>query len=357
MPTDLKSMSLQELEGYVRDVLGEKPYRAAQIYRWMYGDMPAEEGAQSVAARPGGVTSFSAMWNLPAALRDKLSETASLGILMPQRVQVSRLDGTRKYLFALPDGLAIESVLMTYRYGSSLCISAQAGCRMGCTFCASGLPGLSRDLTAGEMMEEVLAAERESGLRIGHVDVMGSGEPFDTYEAVGKFLHLLHAPEGPNLSWRRMTVSTCGLTDGIARFAKDFPQVNLAVSLHAPDDAIRQKLMPVARAYPMDRLLAACRAYTETTKRRITFEYMLIRGINDAPSHANALAKRLRGLLCHVNLIPMNAVSESGYEASERSAVSAFQDILERQGIPVTVRRRLGADIDGACGQLRLREM
>ena len=341
---NLKDLQLQEVEKLIKE-LGEPKFRAKQVFGWLYRD--STEG-------PGGVTDFDQMTNVPKVLREKLKEQASLGILAPLQVQVSKLDGTRKYLFGLEDGNAIESVFMKYKYGNSICVSSQAGCRMGCRFCASGMDGLRRNLTPGEIIGQLLAAEKDTGEKINHVVVMGTGEPFDNYENLSSFLRLLHAPEGLNLSYRNITVSTCGIVPGIKDFGVDFPQVNLAISLHAPNDEIRSSMMPVSRAYPMDQLLDACREYTKKTSRRITFEYTLVKGVNDQPHHGEELAEKLRGMLCHVNLIPLNTVKESGLHTTERKDAEHFRDLLETKGIPATIRRELGDDIDGACGQLRL---
>lgn len=347
---NLKDLQLQELENFIKE-LGEPKFRAKQVFGWLYKDTGKSNGS---SGGPGGVTDFDQMTNVPKALREKLAERASLGILDPLQVQVSKLDGTRKYLFGLEDGNAIESVFMKYKYGNSICVSSQAGCRMGCRFCASGMDGLRRNLTPGEIIGQLLAAEKDTGEKINHVVVMGTGEPFDNYENLSAFLRLLHAPEGLNLSYRNITVSSCGIVPGIMDFGEDFPQVNLAISLHAPNDEIRSSMMPVSRAYPMDQLLEACREYTKKTSRRITFEYTLVKGVNDQPHHGEELANKLRGMLCHVNLIPLNAVQESGLHTTERKDAEQFRDLLEAKGIPATIRRELGDDIDGACGQLRL---
>ena len=347
---NLKDLQLQELENFIKE-LGEPKFRAKQVFGWLYKDTGKSNGS---SGGPGGVTDFDQMTNVPKALREKLAERASLGILEPLQVQVSKLDGTRKYLFGLEDGNAIESVFMKYKYGNSICVSSQAGCRMGCRFCASGMDGLRRNLTPGEIIGQLLAAEKDTGEKINHVVVMGTGEPFDNYENLSAFLRLLHAPEGLNLSYRNITVSSCGIVPGIMDFGEDFPQVNLAISLHAPNDEIRSSMMPVSRAYPMDQLLEACREYTKKTSRRITFEYTLVKGVNDQPHHGEELANKLRGMLCHVNLIPLNAVQESGLHTTERKDAEQFRDLLEAKGIPATIRRELGDDIDGACGQLRL---
>ena len=336
---NLKDLQLAELENFIKE-LGQPKFRAKQVFQWLYKD--------------GGVTEWDQMTNVPKALREKLAEEADLGILKMLQVQMSKLDGTRKYLFELQDGNAIESVFMKYKYGNSICVSSQAGCRMGCKFCASGMDGLVRDLTPGEIIGQILAAEKDTGERINHVVVMGTGEPFDNYDNLAGFLRLLHDPNGLNLSLRNITVSTCGLVPGIQKFAEDFPQVNLAISLHAPNDEIRCRTMPVSKAYPMPELLSACREYAEKTGRRVTFEYTLIKGVNDQKEHAEELVQRLRGMLCHVNLIPLNTVKESGFDTTAKKDAQTFQALLESKGIPATIRRELGDDIDGACGQLRL---
>lgn len=336
---NLKDLQLAELENFIKE-LGEPKFRAKQVFQWLYKD--------------GGVTAWDQMTNVPKALREKLAEEADLGILKMLQVQVSKLDGTRKYLFELEDGNAIESVFMKYKYGNSICVSSQAGCRMGCKFCASGMDGLVRDLTPGEIIDQLLEAERDTGEKINHVVVMGTGEPFDNYDNLASFIRLLHDPNGLNLSLRNITVSTCGLVPGIQKFAEEFPQVNLAISLHAPNDEIRSRTMPVSKAYPMPVLLAACREYAEKTSRRVTFEYTLIKGVNDQPEHAEELAQRLRGMLCHVNLIPLNTVEESGFDTTAKKDAEKFRSMLEAKNIPATIRRELGDDIDGACGQLRL---
>ena len=268
-------------------------------------------------------------------------------------MQESKSDGTRKCLYEFHDGARVESVFMKYSYGNSICISTQVGCLMGCTFCASTMDGKLRDLTAGEMLGEVLRMKRATGEDINHIVLMGMGEPLDNYDEVSKFLRLINSPDGVNLSLRNITLSTCGIIPGIYRFAEDFPQVNLAVSLHAPNDEIRRRTMPVARKYRYEDLMKACRDYTESTHRRITFEYALIRDVNDSRDNAEELASHLRGWLTHVNLIPLNEVKGRDYSTVEGSSVHAFKKVLESRGIAVTVRRTLGSDIDAACGQLR----
>ena len=344
----LNDLEYKELEAFVTDVIGEPKFRAKQIFGWIYGGMSKDGSFRS------GVTSFDEMTNLSKALREKLSESAELMSLEVLREQVSKLDGTRKFLFGLPDGNAIESVFMKYKFGNSICVSSQAGCRMGCRFCASTIGGLKRNLTAGEIAGQILAAERQTGERISHVVVMGTGEPFDNYENLSKFIHIINDPNGLNIGMRNITVSTCGLVPKIAEFAEDFPQVNLAISLHAVNNEMRDEMMPVNRSYPMEVLLDACRSYADKTSRRVTFEYTLVKGVNDSPEYARKLADRLHGMLCHVNLIPLNKVEETGYDTTERGAVLKFQQVLTECGIPATIRRELGDDIDAACGQLRL---
>ncbi len=345
---NLNNLEYSELEAFVTGALGEPKFRAKQIFGWIYG------GAAKGGSLRLGVTDFAGMGNLPKALREKLAEEAELTSLAVLREQVSRLDGTRKFLFGLADGNAIESVFMKYKFGNSICVSSQAGCRMGCRFCASTIGGLKRNLTAGEIAGQILAAERQTGERISHVVVMGTGEPFDNYENLSKFIHIINDANGLNIGMRNITVSTCGLVPKIAQFAEDFPQVNLAISLHAVNNEMRDEMMPVNKSYPMEVLLEACRAYAEKTSRRVTFEYTLVKGVNDSPEFARKLAARLRGMLCHVNLIPLNKVAETGYDTTERGAVLEFQKTLTECGIPATIRRELGDDIDAACGQLRL---
>lgn len=334
---NILNYSLPELESLVLG-MGEKKFRAKQIFRWL--------------AR--GAASYDEMSNVPAGLRRDLAENGYY-IGQPEVVtmQESKSDGTRKCLYEFSDGARVESVFMKYSYGNSICISTQVGCLMGCTFCASTMDGKQRDLTAGEMLGEVLKMKRVTGEDINHIVLMGMGEPLDNYEEVSKFLKLINSPDGVNLSLRNITLSTCGIIPGIYRFAEDFPQVNLAVSLHAPNDEIRRRTMPVARKYGYDDLMKACRDYTEKTHRRITFEYALIRGVNDSPENAEELADHLKGWLTHVNLIPLNEVKGRDYRTAEGSSVLAFRKVLEKRGIAATVRRTLGSDIDAACGQLR----
>lgn len=347
---NLLDLTYHELEQFVTGNLKAPKFRAKQIFGWIYGGI-AKDGSFR-----NGVRDFDEMNNLPKELREKLSQQAQIALPEVLRMQVSKQDGTRKFLFRLEDGNAIESVFMQYKFGNSICVSSQAGCRMGCRFCASTIGGLKRNLTPGEIAGQILAAQRETGQRISHVVVMGTGEPFDNYENLSKFIRIINDTNGLNIGMRNITVSTCGLVPMIARFGEDFPQVNLAISLHAVSNEMRDEMMPVNKAYPMEVLLETCRAYTEKTARRITFEYTLVKGVNDSTEYAKKLASRLHGMLCHVNLIPLNKVEETGYDTTERGAVLHFQQVLEECGIPATVRRELGDDIDAACGQLRLSE-
>ena len=334
--TDLRDLTIEEMcELAVR--AGQPKFRGRQLYDWVYK----------------GKINFREMSNLPEVFLRYLEENCSIDPLKMIVRQKSKIDGTQKFLFGLADGNAVESVLMEYKYGASVCISSQAGCRMGCAFCASGNNGLERNLTAGEMMSEVMDISKETGKNVSHVVVMGTGEPFDNYENLSKFIRLINNPKGLNLGMRNITVSTCGLVPGIRNFAKDFPQVNLAVSLHAPNDELRKSIMPVARKYGIEELMSACKEYIESTNRRITFEYSLIRDVNDTPESIDELIKLLRGMLCHVNLIPLNAVSETGFDTSGRDRAKEIMNYLNSKGIVATVRRQLGADINGACGQLR----
>ena len=337
--TKIKSMTFEELEAFVES-MGEKKFRAKQAFEWMHK----------------GVRSFEEMTNLPKSFREKLTESAELEALETETLQVSKKDGTRKYLFRLPDGQFVESVLMKYSYGNTVCISTQAGCRMGCAFCASCEGGLIRNLTAGEILDQVLAVSRDMGQKVDHVVVMGVGEPFDNYENLSRFLENIHDPRGFGMSFRSITVSTCGILPGIERFAEEFPQVTLAISLHAPNAQIRGRLMPVDRTYPYEKLLETARKYVKKTNKRITFEYILIDGVNDFPQQAEELAGTLKGILCHINLIPFNEVLGRGFFSARPERVRRFQEVLQKNGYEATVRRELGSDIDGACGQLRAKK-
>lgn len=330
-------MDSAELEQFIIE-MGEPGFRAKQLFEWIHGKHAAD---------------FAEMTNLPKTLREKLESTAKLPRTEVVRKLVSQKDGTRKYLFALENGSVIESVLMKYEYGNTVCISTQAGCRMGCQFCASTLDGVEWSLTAGEMLSQVYEIQKDCGERVSGVVLMGSGEPLDNYENVLKFLRLINDRKGQNMGQRHITLSTCGLIDKIYELAEENLQITLAVSLHAPNDGIRNSIMPISRANPMDTLLSACRAYAEKTKRRITFEYAMMQGVNDSDACARELAGRLRHMLCHVNLIPVNDVKERAFVKSSDERVRRFAAILQDNSVETTVRRRLGSDIDAACGQLR----
>ena len=335
--TDIRSMTLEELKEAMT-ALGEKPFRAKQIYEWLHVRL---------------VDDFDEMTNLSRALREKLRENYALWPLQALRVQTSKIDGTKKFLFALSDRQVVESVWMQYHHGDSVCISSQVGCRMGCKFCASGIGGLVRNLTVGEMLAQVYAIQKLTGERVSNVVVMGTGEPFDNYDTLIQFLQMLTDAKGLNISQRNITVSTCGIVPKIRAFAEEGLQVTLALSLHASDNEKRKELMPIAYTYSLGEVMDACRYYFQKTGRRMTYEYSLVGGVNDTREDAKALAGLLRGQNCHVNLIPVNPVKEKGYVQPDRTAVLDFKDKLEKYGINATIRREMGRDIDGACGQLR----
>ena len=335
---DIKSLSLDELEELFGE-LGEAKYRAKQVFAWL----------------SKGCGSFEEMTNLSKPLRDKLSARCRLHAPKVLRKQVSAEDGTIKYLWELYDGNAVETVVMRYHYGNTVCISSQVGCRQGCAFCASTIGGLVRSLTPSEMLDEVLWSEKDSGLPISHIVLMGIGEPLDNRENVLRFLELVNHPDGLNIGMRHVSLSTCGIVPEIDALAKLDLQLTLSVSLHAPDSATRSRIMPVNRAYDVEELFAACHRYFEKTGRRISFEYAMIDGVNDQDWQADLLAKKIHGMPGHVNLIPLNDVVESEFKPSRR--VAAFQKRLESHGITATVRRSLGGDIDASCGQLRRKEM
>ena len=339
--TDIKSMTFDELTEYVKG-LGQPAFRAKQLYEWMHIKLAG---------------SYDEMSNIPASLRDFLKENTDYTVLETVKVQTSEEDGTAKYLFRLCDGNLIESVLMHYHHGNSVCISSQAGCRMGCRFCASTLDGLARSLRPSEMLEQVYRIQRNSGERVSNVVVMGSGEPFDNFDNLIRFERLLTDENGLNISARNLTVSTCGLVPEIYRLADMELQLTLAISLHAPNDEMRRRLMPIANKYSVSELIDACRYYIGKTGRRVTFEYSLVKGENDSEGCAEELAALVRGLNCHINLIPVNPIKERSFRQSELAAVNRFKSILEKKHINVTVRREMGRDIDGACGQLRKRYM
>ena len=332
----LRSMTQSEIGGVLKE-LNQPAFRAKQVFTWLHK----------------GVRSYEEMTNLPKALRDILEETYPLCPPEVVRKQESKKDGTIKYLWKLSDGNCVETVLMRYHYGNTVCISTEVGCRMGCAFCASTLGGLVRRLEPREMLEQVLFTQVDSGQPISHIVLMGIGEPLDNFDNVMRFLELVNSPEGMNISMRHISLSTCGLVPKIDQLAQKKLQLTLSVSLHAPNDEIRNTIMPVNKAYPVEELLAACRRYYAATNRRISFEYAMIDGVNDTPAAAKELISRLKGLPAHMNLIPLNHVEESPLKPSSRQAVMKFQKTLEDAGIPATVRRSLGGDIDASCGQLR----
>lgn len=336
MKQHLRSMTQPELQQLLK-TLNQPAFRAKQVYEWLHK----------------GVRSYEEMTNLPKALRDALESDYPLDPPQVVRKQESKKDGTVKYLWQLSDGNCVETVLMRYHYGNTVCISTEVGCLMGCAFCASTLGGLVRKLEPYEMLDQVLFTQLDSGLPISHIVLMGIGEPLDNFENVMRFLELVNSPEGMNISMRHISLSTCGLVPGIDRLAEKKLQLTLSVSLHAPTDQIRNTIMPVNKAYPIDQLLDACRRYYETTGRRISFEYAMIDGVNDTPEAAKTLLRLLKGLPAHMNLIPLNHVEESPLKPSTRQAVQQFQQLLEQGGVPATVRRTLGSDIDASCGQLR----
>lgn len=332
---DLRSLHPSEYPALMA-ALGQPAYRAKQIFRWL----------------SRGVASFDEMSDLPLALRQTLAERCLLGAPEILRRQEAK-DGTIKYLFGLRDGNSIESVLMRYDYGDSICLSTQAGCRMGCAFCASYDPARSRNLTAGEILEQVLFAQRDSGRKVSHIVLMGTGEPLDNYDNVMTFLRLVTHPDGLGLGMRHISLSTCGIVPRIRELAELRLQLTLSVSLHAPSDELRDRIMPVNKKYPLGVLVPACRDYFEKTGRRISFEYAMIAGFNDTPACADRLAALLRGMPAHVNLIPLNKVERSPLEPSSRDTIRRFQGRLESKNINATVRRSLGGEISAACGQLR----
>ncbi|MCL2857149.1 MAG: 23S rRNA (adenine(2503)-C(2))-methyltransferase RlmN [Oscillospiraceae bacterium] len=344
--TDLLGLTPEELAAFLKE-LGEPGYRAGQIFGWLHGKLAA---------------SFDEMHNLPGPLRVRLQETCEIGGVSIEKRLASSIDGTVKYLYGATGGDFVEGALMRHRHGNSLCISSQVGCRMACAFCASALGGLSRNLTPGEMLGQVYASARDLASggteipdKIGSVVLMGIGEPLDNFENVCRFLELLSHPEGFGLSLRRVSLSTCGLVDGIRKLAKKNYPLTLSISLHATNDEARSRIMPVNRKHNLADLMAACRDYFAKTGRRISFEYCLICGENDSPADAQALAALLKGQNCHLNLIPLNSVSERDFARPDPAGVRGFQTKLEQLGVSVTLRRELGADIAAACGQLRRR--
>ncbi len=337
--TDIKSMNSEEIRQLCAE-MGLPKFRADQLYSWL----------QKV-----GVSSYDEMTNLSKDLRLKLKEEYPLYCCEIELKRVSKIDGTVKYLFRLHDGEFIESVLMKYKYGYTLCISSQVGCKMGCMFCASTKSGCVRNLTAGEMIGQIHAAQRDMNVRVSHVVIMGMGEPLDNYDNAMKFLSLAGDEKGLNLGMRNISLSTCGIVPKMYELMEKNLQITLSVSLHAPENELRSKIMPVNRRYPLDELMKVCRAYVKHTSRRISFEYAMIAGVNDTPECARKLAALVKDMLCHVNLIPANEIDESTHKRSGEKTLNSFCDILRSQGVNVTVRRSLGSDIDASCGQLRSR--
>ena len=332
----LKSMTVAEI-GQVLKELGQPAFRAKQVFSWLNK----------------GVRSYEEMTNLPKTLREILAEKYPLHIPKVVRRQESQKDGTIKFLWELSDGNCVETVLMRYHYGNTVCISTEVGCRMGCAFCASTIGGLVRKLEPYEILDQVLFTQVESGLPISHIVLMGIGEPLDNFDNVMRFLELVNCPDGMNISMRHISLSTCGLVPMIDKLAERKLQISLAISLHGPNDETRNRIMPVNKAYPIGELMAACRRYYDATSRRIHFEYAMIDGLNDRECDAKELLRLLKGIPAHVNMIPLNHVEESPLKPSSKAAVAKFQQILEKGGVAATVRRTLGGDIDASCGQLR----
>lgn len=329
-------MTLAELQGAFA-ALGEPKFRAKQVFAWLHR----------------GAVSFEAMTNLSKPLRETLDSLYFINKPTVARKQISRLDGTIKYLWRLRDGNCVESVVMQYHHGNTVCISSEVGCPMGCKFCASTIGGLVRRLEPSELLDQVLFSQLDSGLQISNIVLMGIGEPLDNFDNVMRFLELVNSPDGMNIGMRHISLSTCGLVDKIEQLAERDLQLTLSVSLHSPDDESRSRIMPVNRRWPVDTLLSACRDYFAKTGRRISFEYTMIDGVSDSPEQAQLLAKKLAGMGAHVNMIPLNNVTESGLHTSSRQAIRRFQTILEENGVTATLRRTLGSDIDASCGQLR----
>lgn len=334
---DIKSLNYDELADYIVSI-GEKKFRAAQLYSWMHEKLAC---------------SYDEMTNISDKVKKVLKENTLYTCLEPVRVQESQIDGTKKYLFRLYDGNLIESVFMRYHHGNSVCISSQVGCKMGCRFCASTLNGCVRNLEPSEMLDQIYRIQSLTGERVSNIVIMGSGEPMDNYDNVVKFLGLINSDKGLNISQRNITVSTCGLVPRIKQLAELKLQITLAISLHAPNDELRKTMMPIAYTYSIEQIMDACRYYLSQTARRISFEYSLVKGVNDSPECARQLIKLVHGMNCHINLIPVNPIKERDYEQSEKNSIHNFKEILEKAGVNVTIRREMGRDIDGACGQLR----
>lgn len=333
---NILDLTLDELKDWMK-LQNEKEFRAKQVIEWIYKE----------------VWDYEDMNNVPISLKEKLKEAFYIGVPKIINVQQSKLNETSKFLYEFNDGSLVETVSMKYNYGNSICVSTQVGCRMGCKFCASTIGGMVRNLTSGEILAQILRTQKEIGERISNVVLMGSGEPFDNYENVLKFLKVVNADYGLNISQRHITLSTCGIVPRIIELAKENMQITLAISLHAPNDELRKTMMPIANKYSIKETLEACKYYINKTNRRITFEYALVRNVNDTEAHAKELCSKLKGLLCHVNLIPINEVKENSFKKSYDQNVKSFSNILTSYGIDNTIRREMGADIDAACGQLR----
>ncbi|MCX7748114.1 MAG: 23S rRNA (adenine(2503)-C(2))-methyltransferase RlmN [Clostridia bacterium] len=333
---NLLDMTLEEMQEFLAG-LGQERYRAKQIFQWIHK----------------GIKDIDEMTNVSKALRDELKKVSYIGKLQIEQKFVSKIDGTKKYLFSLKDENIIESVLMEYKHGLTACISSQIGCKMGCKFCASSGVGFIRNLSSGEILDQIISMQNDAGKRIGNIVIMGIGEPLDNYDNILKFLKLVNHKEGLNIGLRHISLSTCGLVPKIIELSKENLPITLSISLHAPNDAVREKLMPINRTFSIDKIIEACKIYTEVTKRRITFEYAMIRGVNDSKENALELASKIKGMLCHVNLIPINQIHDVDFKKSGNVEIDKFMGILERYGIETTVRRELGSDISAACGQLR----
>lgn len=340
MNRDILSMTLEEMTDAFSE-MGIQKFRAKQVYEWLHRHLACDYGE---------------MTNLPKTLRDELSEKFPLYNCEIAKKQVSKIDNTVKFLFKLHDGDFVESVVMKYKYGYTICVSSQVGCKMGCAFCASTLGGFKRSLLPGEILSQLYRAQKELGERISHIVLMGMGEPLDNFDNVMRFLALITDEKGLNISMRNISLSTCGIVPKIEELLKRRMQLTLSISLHAPSDELRSKIMPINRSYKVDELLAECRKYAAETSRRISFEYAMLAGVNDSDECARLLASKLKGMLCHVNLIPVNEVAESPFKPSSPERVERFVSILGKNGINATVRRKLGSDIDASCGQLRLKE-
>ncbi|XEN38415.1 23S rRNA (adenine(2503)-C(2))-methyltransferase RlmN [Paraclostridium ghonii] len=332
----LKNLTEEELKEFLKSI-GEKAFRGTQIFNWIYK----------------GAKTFDDMNNIPKSIRENLDKVSYIGNLDVELKLESKIDGTRKYLFLLNDGNIIESVMMEYEHGVTVCISNQVGCRMGCRFCASTIDGLIRNLEPWEILDQIIKIQEDIGKRVSNIVLMGSGEPLDNFDNTKKFLSLVNEKNGLNIGYRHITLSTCGVVPKMYELADFKIPINLALSLHSPFDESRKEIMPIANAYSIKEVIDACKYYIKSTNRRVTFEYSLIKGVNDSIEDAKQLSKILKGMLCHVNLIPINKVEERDYEKPDKTYVYKFRDMLNKENIPATVRREMGADINGACGQLR----